>query len=230
MSTLIKPEVVPEPISALVTAAALIVALADGRSITVPLLWFPRLRHGSAKERANFELGRNGIHWPDLDEDIAVAGLLNGEKSGESLASIQRWLDARKKKMTLDDQIPDFKSLKAAIPKTETKTIALSDEINSIKTIDYKETLSPADFAIFAKLRDVRKAIAQTEAVPVYTIFTNEQLAQMVGSKATDRAALAKIDGVGDARLDKYGPRFLAVLTSAWAGETVAHEASGKPV
>ena len=96
MSTLTKPEVVPEPVGAEVTSDALRVELADGRSISVPLLWFPRLRHGNKQERANFELGRNGIHWPDLDEDIPVAGLLNGEKSGEALASIQRWLKGRK--------------------------------------------------------------------------------------------------------------------------------------
>ena len=51
--------------------------------------------HGSSEERARFELGRNGVHWPDLNEDIPVAGLLNGEKSGESLQSLQRWLDYR---------------------------------------------------------------------------------------------------------------------------------------
>ena len=72
--------------------------LADGRTIAVPVDWYPRLRHGSARERANYMLGRNGIHWPDLDEDIAVAGLLNGERSSESLASIRRWLDQRCKR------------------------------------------------------------------------------------------------------------------------------------
>ena len=95
---------------------------------------------------------------------------------------------------------------------------------------DYKEILSESDFAVFAKLREVRKAIAQSEAVPVYTIFTNEQLAQMVSSKATTRAALARIDGLGDARLDKYGKRMLDVLSTAWKEEPVAHEAGGKPV
>jgi superfamily II DNA helicase RecQ len=95
---------------------------------------------------------------------------------------------------------------------------------------DYKEILSEADFAIFAKLREVRKAIAQSEAVPVYTIFTNEQLAQMASSKATTRAALAKIDGLGDARLEKYGKRMLEILSTAWKEEPVTHEAGGKPV
>lgn len=95
MSTLASPETVPEPVSVTVTDDTLSVDLADGRTISVPLGWFPRLRHGTVRERSNFELGRNGIHWPDLDEDIPISGLLNGEKSGESLKSIQRWLDSR---------------------------------------------------------------------------------------------------------------------------------------
>jgi superfamily II DNA helicase RecQ len=93
--------------------------------------------------------------------------------------------------------------------------------------IDYRETLSPADFAVFARLRDVRKEIGQAEGVPVYTIFTNEQLAQMVQSRTTTKAALEKIAGVGDARIDKYGARMLEVLAQAWQD---AHEADGKPV
>lgn len=73
--------------------------------------------------------------------------------------------------------------------------------------IDYRETLEPADFAVFARLRDLRKEISQAEGVPVYTIFTNEQLAQMVQTRATTKAALEKIAGVGDARIAKYGGR-----------------------
>ena len=95
MSTLTKPKTTPEPVGAAVTDDTLTVELADGRSISVPLGWFPRLRHGTQQERAHFELGRNGIHWPDLDEDIPVAGLLGGEQSGETLQSMQRWLEQR---------------------------------------------------------------------------------------------------------------------------------------
>ena len=73
------------------------VDLSDGRTIAVPLMWFPRLWHGTPSERANHELGRNGVHWPELDEDIPIDGLLNGEQSGESLKSIRRWLDGRAK-------------------------------------------------------------------------------------------------------------------------------------
>ena len=71
--------------------------LADGRTITVPLAWFPRLAHASPAERDNWRLiaGGEGIHWPDLDEDISVASLLAGRKSGESRESLQRWLQDR---------------------------------------------------------------------------------------------------------------------------------------
>ena len=77
---------------------ALVVDLADGRTITVPLAWFPRLAHGTPAERANWRLigGGVGIHWPDLDEDISVESLLAGRRSGEAQASLRRWLQARK--------------------------------------------------------------------------------------------------------------------------------------
>ena len=77
---------------------ALIVDLADGRTITVPLAWFPRLAHGTPAERANWRLigGGVGICWPDLDEDISVESLLTGRRSGETQASLRRWLEARK--------------------------------------------------------------------------------------------------------------------------------------
>jgi Protein of unknown function (DUF2442) len=76
---------------------ALMVDLADGRTITVPLAWFPRLAHGTPPERANWRLigGGEGIHWPDLDEDISVESLLAGRKSGETQESLRRWLGAR---------------------------------------------------------------------------------------------------------------------------------------
>jgi hypothetical protein len=77
---------------------ALTVDLADGRTITVPLAWFPRLAHGTAAERANWRLigGGEGVHWPDLDEDISVESLLAGRQSGETQESLRRWLRARK--------------------------------------------------------------------------------------------------------------------------------------
>lgn len=76
---------------------ALVVDLVDGRTVTVPLAWFPRLAHGTSHERANWRLiGRGeGIHWPDLDEDISVASLLAGRRSRETQESLRRWLDGR---------------------------------------------------------------------------------------------------------------------------------------
>ena len=73
------------------------VDLADGRTVTVPLSWYPRLAHGTPAERSNWRLigHGEGIHWPDLDEDISVEGLLAGRHSGESQASLQRWLASR---------------------------------------------------------------------------------------------------------------------------------------
>lgn len=81
-----------------VTDDSLTVDLVDGRSVSVPVGWYPRLAHGSQSERGNWRLiGRGeGIHWPDLGEDISVEGLLAGRSSGESQRSFQRWLQSRK--------------------------------------------------------------------------------------------------------------------------------------
>lgn len=80
-----------------VTDDALIAELSDGRAISVPLAWYPRLLHGTPQERHNWRLiGQGeGIHWPDLDEDISVENLLFGKPSGESPSSFKRWLKRR---------------------------------------------------------------------------------------------------------------------------------------
>ena len=81
-----------------VSDEVLTVDLADGRTIIVPVLWFPRLAQGTAAERANWQFigDGEGIHWPDLDEDISVESLLAGRKSGESQDSLRGWLNGRK--------------------------------------------------------------------------------------------------------------------------------------
>jgi hypothetical protein len=78
---------------------ALTVELADGRTIAVPLSWYPRLANASASERSEWRLiaRGNGIHWPALDEDISVADLLAGQPSAESQASLKKWLTGRAK-------------------------------------------------------------------------------------------------------------------------------------
>jgi Protein of unknown function (DUF2442) len=88
---------VPSATHVQVNDTALSVDLSDGRSISVPLAWFPRLTHGSQSERDNWRLiaGGRGIHWNDLDEDISVEGLLAGKQSGESQSSLKKWLDSR---------------------------------------------------------------------------------------------------------------------------------------
>ena len=79
------------------TDDALSVELSDGRTIAAPLAWYPRLLHGTDAERGHWRLiaGGQGIHWPDLDEDISVENLLAGKPSGESPASFKRWLQQR---------------------------------------------------------------------------------------------------------------------------------------
>ena len=80
-----------------VTGDTLVVELTDGRSLSVPLAWYPRLQHGSQAERDNWRIigAGDGINWPDLDEDISMAGLVAGRPSGESPNSLERWLKSR---------------------------------------------------------------------------------------------------------------------------------------
>lgn len=89
--------VVPEAVDVMVSEDTLSVDLTDGRTISVPLGWFPRLEHAYPEERANWRfIGKGlGIHWEDIDEDISVEGLLAGKPSGESQTSFQKWLLSR---------------------------------------------------------------------------------------------------------------------------------------
>ena len=93
MTTLIL-ETEPVVIKVTVTDEKVIVDLADGRSLSVPLAWYPRLLHGSSEERSNWQLLGDGyaIEWADLDEHIGVEGLLAGRRSSESQRSLERWL------------------------------------------------------------------------------------------------------------------------------------------
>ncbi len=93
-------ETVPSAEKVMIRGGKLIVDLADGRTIIVPLEWYPRLVYGSRKERQNWQILADGdtIEWPDLDEHIGVEGLLAGRRSGESRRSLDRWLTNRSKR------------------------------------------------------------------------------------------------------------------------------------
>ena len=80
-----------------VTDDTLSMDLSDGRTISVPLAWYPRLLHGSIEERNDYRFiaGDSGIHWNRLDEDISIKNLILGQPSGESQKSFQRWLSSR---------------------------------------------------------------------------------------------------------------------------------------
>lgn len=80
-----------------VSSETLHVELADGRTISVPTSWYPRLLHSSPEEREHWRLigSGEGIHWPDLDEDVSVENLLTGRMSGESQVSLKRWMEQR---------------------------------------------------------------------------------------------------------------------------------------
>jgi hypothetical protein len=94
---------IPKAEDVRVTEDTLSVDLSDGRTISVPLEWFPRLLHAKPKERNNWRLiGRgHGIHWEDIDEDISVEGLLTDKPSGESQKSFKKWLSQRQSRVIL---------------------------------------------------------------------------------------------------------------------------------
>ena len=89
---------IPDALEIRVTEDTLVAMLSDGRAISVPLLWHPRLVHATPEERNNWRLigSGEGIHWPDLNEDISIEGMLAGWPSREGKKSFQWWLDARK--------------------------------------------------------------------------------------------------------------------------------------
>ena len=93
---------IPDAENVTLTEDTLTVELSDGRALSTPLVWFPRLVHASPAERNNWRLiGKgHGIHWEDLDEDISIEGLLAGKPSGESQVSFQTWLQERTSRLT----------------------------------------------------------------------------------------------------------------------------------
>lgn len=98
MSTSTTERAAPRAVRAIIAKDELTVDLSDGRTVIAPLAWYPRLLHGTGGERKQWRLigGGEGIHWPALDEDVSVEGLLAGRPSGESQQSFKRWLEARR--------------------------------------------------------------------------------------------------------------------------------------
>jgi hypothetical protein len=87
----------PTAVHVEVSDDTLAVDLSDGRTISVPLSWYPRLVHATAEERSDWKLiaRGQGIHWPAIDEDVSVEGLIAGRPSGEKAESLERWLASR---------------------------------------------------------------------------------------------------------------------------------------
>jgi len=91
--------------------------------------------------------------------------------------------------------------------------------------VDYRETLTPEQFAVYARLREARKRIAERDGVPPYAVFSNEQFAEVIRRGVRTAAELARVDGVGSARREKYGAEFLVIL----AAQPAAPAASDAP-
>ena len=92
-----------------------------------------------------------------------------------------------------------------------------SQKQNKKARVDYKELLSEADFAHYAALRELRKQQAEQDGVPVFAVFTNEQLAEMVTRRVNSASELSSIEGVGESKLSRYGSAFLQALNQFWS-------------
>jgi superfamily II DNA helicase RecQ len=103
-----------------------------------------------------------------------------------------------------------------------------ASEPGQAKRVDYREVLSEADFAVFAKLRTLRKSTADQEGLPAYALFTNEQLAAMVQQRVTKLKTLEEIPGIGEARVKKYGSAFLEVLKAHLPAPTAGAPIQGR--
>ena len=98
MSSLMTEIEITNAVKVSVSDETLTVGLDDGRFLSIPVSWYPRLMHGTKEERDNYGFIGNGsgIHWPDLDEDISVQGVIAGHHSLESQKSLDKWLKTRK--------------------------------------------------------------------------------------------------------------------------------------
>jgi hypothetical protein len=133
------------------------VDLSDGRTIVVPLAWYPRLLHGSTEERNNWRLISHGegIHWPDLDEDISLKNIILGQPSGESQSSLQRWLKMRSKvDLNLRDMSDEYTNLKVNYPNEEGKEkfqISEEDRSEILRILNQKQFSQREDVSSLKK-------------------------------------------------------------------------------
>ncbi len=99
MPSAVTTPALPRIVDVTITDDTLSADLEDGRTISVPIGWYPRVAYATPQERASFQISGAGygIHWPELDEDLGVEGLLLGRRSGESTTSFKEWLDQREK-------------------------------------------------------------------------------------------------------------------------------------
>ncbi len=109
----------------------------------------------------------------------------------------------------------------------EGKTTGQSTGQSRKNRVDYKEVLSPEDFAVFVKLREWRKEKAGQDGVPVYTIFSNEQLAGIAAQHIISKTSLRKLEGVGESRVHKYGDAVIKLMHEMQVGERQPDETSG---
>jgi uncharacterized protein DUF2442 len=107
-----------------VTDETITVRLNDGRSISVPTEWYPRLVHATPTERANYEIDGYGVSWPDVEADFSIRGILLGHKSGESRASLDFWLRHRRKgeKVTVEDFLKRRRSRRVSLAPANIRT------------------------------------------------------------------------------------------------------------
>lgn len=155
---------------------------------------------------------------PARDDGRAEADLNGFLRSHTVLAVEQRWVEQGVNSFWRF--CVDYVDSAAATPNASRAT-------NTKGKVDYREVLSPEDFAVYAQLRELREQLAKRDSVPLYTVFTNEHLAQMVRTRATTQAALERIPGVASGRSEKYGPAFLELLSKQWNGE---HATAQPPV
>lgn len=108
-----------------VTDEAITVELEDGRTVSVPTSWYPRLLHATARERRTYEIDDYGIAWPEVEADFSIRGILLGRRSGENPACFRYWLANRKrgKRVTIEEWLRQRLALRSVGPARTDRTL-----------------------------------------------------------------------------------------------------------